>query len=145
MNRKNIFLSGLISLSLLTACGSNRRLEEITAYKENVADFAATVRDLAGTMDAVDLASGDSADSLLLSLSQMDEAFQKAADLTAPEGYENCDSLCTNASAYMHRAFQLYENLYGSDTFDPALESQARDCYHRAMDYLNQWGAELSK
>jgi len=133
---KKYILSALVLAGMLvfTGCGEK---EELTVFKEQINDFYTEVSALEAELDSIDEQSENAVSTIMISLEQMNEQFQKLAEIEVPTEFISVEDLAEDAASYMHEAVRLYSEAYEEDYVSDSLIQAAADNYESAMKRIN--------
>jgi len=133
---KKYILSALVLAGMLvfTGCGEK---EELTVFKEQINDFYTEVSALEAELDSIDEQSENAVSTIMISLEQMNEQFQKLAEIEVPTEFISVEDLAEDAASYMHEAVRLYSEAYEEDYVSDSLIQAAADNYESAMKRVN--------
>ena len=135
-----LMLVTIISMLFFAGCGER---EELTVFKEQIDNFYTEVSALETEMNSITEDSENAVSTLLVSLEQMSEQFQKLADLDVPTEFISVEDLADDAASYMHEAVRLYGEAYEEDYVSDSLIQAATDNYESAMKRINYIAALL--
>lgn len=124
----------LAGMLVFTGCGEK---EELTVFKEQMNDFYTEVSTLETEIASVDEGSENAVSTLLINLEQMNEQFQKLAEIEVPEEFISVEDLAEDAASYMNEAARLYGEAYEEDYVSDALIQAASENYESAMKRIN--------
>lgn len=130
----------IISMLFFAGCGER---EELTVFKEQIDNFYTEVSALETEMNSITEDSENAVSTLLVSLEQMSEQFQKLADLDVPTEFISVEDLADDAASYMYEAVRLYGEAYEEDYVSDSLIQAATDNYESAMKRINYIAALL--
>jgi len=139
MKIRYIYLTVIISLLLLTGCGSARQEPDASAdlkdFRTKVDTFCQTISDMDSAINSIDTTSENYTTDLMNYLYSLNSSFADFANLDFPEEYDYLEHLADEASSYMSEAVTLYGQVYTDNT----LSSQAmQDIYDEAsVSYAN--------
>ena len=104
---KKYILSALVLAGMLvfTGCGEK---EELTMFKEEISNFYTEVSALEAELDSIDEQSENAVSTIMISLEQMNEQFQKLAEIEVPTEFISVEELAEDAASYMYEAVRLY-------------------------------------
>lgn len=123
-------VAGLITVALLTGCGSD---PELTQFKNDLDVFCGNVAELDASINNID-AQADNATTLALGyLDKLDKEFQNFAEMDFPEDYDYLEPVADEASTYMSEAVKSYHTLYESEVYDENTAAYARENSARAF------------
>lgn len=135
-----LMLVTIISMLFFAGCGER---EELTVFKEQIDNFYTEVSALETEMNSITEDSENAVSTLLVSLEQMSEQFQKLADLDVPTEFISVEDLADDAASYMYEAVRLYGEAYEEDYVSDSLIQAATDNYESAMKRINYIAALL--
>ncbi|MBR3601160.1 MAG: hypothetical protein IKL49_02410 [Lachnospiraceae bacterium] len=135
-----LMLVTIISMLFFAGCGER---EELTVFKEQIDNFYTEVSALETEMNSITEDSENAVSTLLVSLEQMSEQFQKLADLDVPAEFISVEDLADDAASYMYEAVRLYGEAYEEDYVSDSLIQAATDNYESAMKRINYIAALL--
>ncbi len=127
-----ILASCVLSVLLLTGCGSSRELSALQSYREEMNSFCSSIASCQEKMDALDASSSDAESQLLLLVDEMADAGSRAAALTPPEGLEDAGEMCRKASDYLQEAKGEYHAAFEAEPFDTDAFQKALSSYQSA-------------
>lgn len=122
----------LLTILLLSGCGTSQKLEELQNYRSEMDGFCSSVSSLQAQIDAIDPDSGNAQQELLSLLDQLAEVSAEAAGFSTPEGYEEAGEMCRRASDYLPEAKGEYHAAFEAEPFDTASFQKGLDSYQSA-------------
>lgn len=122
----------VLTILLLSGCGTSQKLEELQNYRSEMDDFCSSVSSLQAQIDAIDPDSGNAQQELLSLLDQLAEVSAKAAGFSTPEGYEEAGEMCRRASDYLQEAKGEYHAAFEAEPFDTESFQKGLDSYQSA-------------
>ena len=122
----------LLTILLLSGCGTSQKLEELQNYRSEMDDFCSSVSSLQAQIDAIDPDSGNAQQELLSLLDQLAEVSAEAAGFSTPEGYEEAGEMCRRASDYLQEAKGEYHAAFEAEPFDTESFQKGLDSYQSA-------------
>ena len=122
----------LLTILLLSGCGTSQKLEELQNYRSEMDDFCSSVSSLQSQIDAIEPDSGNAQQELLSLLDQLAEVSAEAAGFSTPEGYEEAGEMCRRASDYLQEAKGEYHAAFEADPFDTESFQKGLDSYQSA-------------
>lgn len=122
----------LLTILLLSGCGTSQNLEELQNYRSEMDDFCSSVSSLQSQINAIDPDSGNAQQELLSLLDQLAEVSAKAAGFSTPEGYEEAGEMCRRASDYLQEAKGEYHAAFEAEPFDTESFQKGLDSYQSA-------------
>lgn len=134
LKRYVLILVTIASMLIFSGCGEK---EELTVFKEQISNFYTDVSALETEMNSIKEDSENAVSTLLVSLEQMSEQFQKLADLEVPAEFISVEELADDAASYMYEAVRLYGEAYEDDYVSDSLIQAASDNYESAMKRIN--------
>jgi hypothetical protein len=114
-NKLRLILAGILTASVLTACGSK---DEITEFRNEVEDFCISISDIGNKIDGVDAESDEAVSEVLGYIDDLDAEFQDFAELDFPEQFDYLESIADEASEYMSVAAVSYRDAYTNESYD---------------------------
>ncbi len=125
----------LIALILLfvpgtTGCGSQIS-EELESYKAGMTEFYDKLAYYDSSINAIDASSDSAKTELLGYLDEMNDTYQKMAQMDVPEEFSGISDIALEAADYMQKALDSYHQAYDND-FDENSEMLASQYYERA-------------
>ena len=123
-------LTGIFTAMVLTSCGAD---PELTQFKTDMDQFCENVAELNESINQID-AGADNASSLALDyLDQLDEEFQRFAQMDFPEQYDYLEPLADEAGEYMTEAVKNYHLAYADGEYNESTAAYARENSARAF------------
>lgn len=122
----------LLTILLLSGCGTSQKLEELQNYRSEMDGFCSSVSSLQAQIDAIEPDSESAQEELLSLLDQLAEASAEAAGFSTPEGYEEAGEMCRRASDYLQEAKGEYHAAFEADPFDTESFQKGLDSYQSA-------------
>lgn len=122
----------LLSILLLSGCGTSQKLEELQNYRSEMDGFCSSVSSLQAQIDAIEPDSESAQEELLSLLDQLAEASAEAAGFSTPEGYEEAGEMCRRASDYLQEAKGEYHAAFEATPFDTESFQKGLDSYQSA-------------
>ena len=129
-----LILSLMLCMSVIAGCGEK---EELTTFKAEMDDFYTEVSAIENAMNEIDEQSENAVSTLLITMEQMSEQFQKLARLEVPEEFISVEELADDAADYMYEAVRLYGEAYEEDYVSDAMIQAAAENYESAMKRIN--------
>lgn len=124
-----IIASILVVAALLTGCGED---PELTKFKKNFEDFCDNVSTLDSSINSIDPESDDAVKNLLKYIDQLENEFDKLADMDFPKDFDYLEELADQAYDYMEEAASSYHEAYADGTFQENVSDYALKNYKRA-------------
>ena len=134
LKKYTLILSLLLCMSVSVGCGEK---EELTTFKAEMDDFYTEVSAIENAMNEIDEQSENAVSTLLITMEQMSEQFQKLAELEVPEEFISVEDLADDAADYMYEAVRLYGEAYEEDYVSDAMIQAAAENYESAMKRIN--------
>ncbi len=122
----------IISLFLLTGCGSSEATQELSTYQASMETFCDNIAYLNDEINALDGSGESDTQNLLSYLDTLDEQFLQMSELEVPEEFVNVDELADEASENMSMAVSYYHQAYEADPFNQNYADAAFEYYTRA-------------
>lgn len=122
----------LLTILLLSGCGTSQKLEELQNYRSEMDGFCSSVSSLQAQIDAIEPDSESAQEELLSLLDQMAEVSAEAAGFSTPEGYEEAGEMCRRASDYLQEAKGEYHAAFEATPFDTESFQKGLDSYQSA-------------
>lgn len=122
----------LLTILLLSGCGTSQKLEELQNYRSEMDGFCSSVSSLQSQIDAIEPDSENAQEELLSFLDQLAEVSAKAAGFSTPEGYEEAGEMCRRASDYLQEAKGEYHAAFEAEPFDMESFQKGLDSYQSA-------------
>ena len=119
----------LLTILLLSGCGTSQKLEELQNYRSEMDGFCSSVSSLQAQIDAIEPDSENAQEELLSLLDQLAEVSAEAAEVSTPEGYEEAGEMCRRASDYLQEAKGEYHAAFEAEPFDTASFQKGLDSY----------------
>ena len=120
---------GLVTMISLTSCGSD---PELTKFKTEMDNFCTSISEIDTSINNLDAESDNAINELLGYLDDLDEEFQKFAQLDFPEEFDYLESLADESSEYMSEAVSSYHEAYSGNAYNEYTASYAKENYSRA-------------
>lgn len=135
-----------VSMSIcLFGCGSANDDEKALAdFSSEISDFTAYIKEADAQINSLDVSDSSSIDSLLEILDNMDEEFQKLAEIDAPNQYQDVENLADEASENMSLAVSCYHSFFENEQFSEQDADIAYEYYTRAMKRVKYIGYMLA-
>jgi hypothetical protein len=114
-NKISLMLAGILTASVLTACGSS---DEITEFRNEVDDFCISISDIGSKIDGVDAESDEAINEVLGYIDELDTEFKDFAELDFPEQFDYLESIADEASEYMSVAAVSFRDAYTNESYD---------------------------
>lgn len=146
LKTKNAILLTAISMSVcLFGCGSSDDEEKALAdFSSQISDFTEYIKEADAQINSLDSTDSASIDSLLEILDNMDEEFQKLAEVDAPNQYQDVENLADEASENMSLAVSYYHSFFENEQFSEQDADIAYEYYARAMKRVKYIGYMLA-
>ena len=122
----------VLTILLLSGCGTSQKLEELQNYRSEMDDFCSSVSSLQSQIDAIEPDSENAQEELLSLLDQLAEISAEAAGFSTPEGYEEAGEMCRRASDYLQEAKGEYHAAFEAEPFDTESFQKGLDSYQSA-------------
>ena len=129
-----LILSLVLCMSVIAGCGEK---EELTMFKEEISNFYTEVSALEAELDSIDEQSENAVSTIMISLEQMNDQFQKLAEIEVPTEFISVEDLAEDAASYMYEAVRLYGEAYEEDYVSDAMIQAAAENYESAMKRIN--------
>ena len=122
----------LLTILLLSGCGTSQKLEELQNYRSEMDGFCSSVSSLQSQIDAIEPDSENAQEELLSLLDQLAEVSAEAAEVSTPKGYEEAGEMCRRASDYLQEAKGEYHAAFEATPFDTESFQKGLDSYQSA-------------
>lgn len=123
-------LAGLSAIVSLAGCGSDPAL---TQFKQDIDDFCTAISELDTSINSVNAESENASAEVLGYLDQLDDEFQKFAELDFPEEFDYLEPLADEAGSYMSTAVASYHEAYRDNGYNEEAAAYARENSARAF------------
>lgn len=141
---RTLFLAATMSACLFGCGGANDDEKALADFSSKISDFTEYIKDADAQINSLDVTDKDSVDKLLAILDDMDEEFQKLAEIDAPMQYQDVENLADEASENMSLAVSCYHTFFETETYSGEDASDAYEYYTRAMKRVKYIGYMLA-
>lgn len=138
-NQKLLSLSLSIPLLLLAGCGKKA---DYDAYKEEVNKLYDSIAIANVQLNEIEIYSEESKETFFNTIDNLEKAFEDFSKVEAPEEFEACVQLSTNANIYLNKCEEAFhvalDNEFNEDVFNDAAEE-----YNEVIKCVNNMGLIL--
>lgn len=128
----------------VSACGKTDEEKALADFSSSISAFTTTIKDADTKINELDVTAESASEELLDILDQLQEEFEKLAQLPVPDQYHSIEDLADEASENMNNSVSYFHTAYEADTFDPQDADIAYQYYTRAMTRIEYIGYVLS-
>lgn len=141
---RTLFLAVTMSACLFGCGGADDDEKALVDFSVKISDFTEYIKDADAQINSLDVTDKDSVDQLLTILDDMDEEFQKLAEIDAPMQYQDVENLADEASENMSIAVSCYHTFFETETCSGEDAADAYEYYTRAMKRVKYIGYMLT-
>ena len=130
---RTLLIAATMSACLFGCGGASDDEKALADFSTKISGFTEYIKDADTQINSLDVSDKDSVDQLLAILDDMDEEFQKLAEIDAPMQYQDVENLADEASENMSLAVSCYHTA-----------ADAYEYYTRAMKRVKYIGYMLA-
>lgn len=134
-----LILATILSLSLMTGCGSKKDTAALKAYEKSMSTVFTNFERINNDITDIDPASQTSMNELYACFDDLAAEFKHMAELKVPTDlvyYESIKALAQEGSDYMDQANEYLHQAYSETDYSENVVEAAMECYRRANKRL---------
>lgn len=141
---RTLLIAATMSACLFGCGGASDDEKALADFSTKISGFTEYIKDADTQINSLDVSDKDSVDQLLAILDDMDEEFQKLAEIDAPMQYQDVENLADEASENMSLAVSCYHTFFETESASGEDAADAYEYYTRAMKRVKYIGYMLA-